>query len=74
MTPKFFRSPSAFRAWLTKHHATSRELLVGFHKKASRKPSITWPESVGEALCFGWIDGIRKRLDEDSDTIRFRRA
>jgi uncharacterized protein YdeI (YjbR/CyaY-like superfamily) len=71
MTPAFFRSPAAFRAWLAKHHATTRELLVGFHKKGSGKPSMTWPESVDEALCFGWIDGIRKRLDDDSYTIRF---
>ncbi len=71
MKPKFFRTPSAFRAWLTKHHAGTPELLVGFYKKGSGKPSITWPESIDEALCFGWIDGIRKRLDEDSYTIRF---
>ena len=71
MKPRFFRSPSAFRAWLTKHHAATQELLVGFHKKGSGKPSMTWPESVDEALCFGWIDGIRKRLDDDRYTIRF---
>jgi len=71
MTPKFFRSPSAFRAWLTKHHTTTRGLLVGFHKKGSGKPSMTWPESVAEALCFGWIDGIRRRVDDDSYAIRF---
>lgn len=71
MQPKFFRSPSAFRAWLTKHHAAKRELLVGFRKKGSGKPSMSWPESVDEALCFGWIDGVRKRVDDDSYTIRF---
>jgi uncharacterized protein YdeI (YjbR/CyaY-like superfamily) len=71
MKPKFFRSPSVFRVCLSKHHATTGELLVGFHKKGSGKPSMTWPESVDEALCFGWIDGIRKRLDDDSYTIRF---
>ena len=71
MKPKFFRQPSAFRAWLAKNHATAGELLVGFHKKGSGKPSMTWPESVDEALCFGWIDGIRKSLDDDSYTIRF---
>jgi uncharacterized protein YdeI (YjbR/CyaY-like superfamily) len=71
MTPKFFRSPFAFRVWLTKHYATTRELLVGFHKKDSGTPSMTWPESIDEALCFGWIDGIRRRLDDDSYTIRF---
>jgi uncharacterized protein YdeI (YjbR/CyaY-like superfamily) len=71
MTPKFFRSPSAFRAWLAKHHETAGEVLVGLHKKGSGKPSMTWPESIDEALCFGWIDGIRRRLDHDSYTIRF---
>ena len=71
MKPRFFRSPSAFRAWLTEHHATTSELLVGFYKKGSGKPSMTWPESVDEALCFGWIDGIRKRIDDDGYTIRF---
>jgi len=69
--PQFFRSPSAFRAWLTKRHAVAPELLVGFHKKDSGRPSMSWPESVDEALCFGWIDGIRRRLDDDSYTIRF---
>jgi uncharacterized protein YdeI (YjbR/CyaY-like superfamily) len=71
MKPTFFRSPAAFRAWLVKHHVTKRELLVGFHKKGSGRPSMTWPESVDEALCFCWIDGIRKRLDDDSYSIRF---
>src|ERR1700683_4529438 len=69
--PKFFRTPSDFRAWLEANHATAGELLVGFHKKGSGKPSMTWTESVDEALCVGWIDGIRKRLDEVSYTIRF---
>jgi uncharacterized protein YdeI (YjbR/CyaY-like superfamily) len=67
----FFRSPSDFRKWLEQHHATAQELWVGYYKKNSNKPSITWPESVDEALCFGWIDGIRKRVDEFSYTIRF---
>jgi uncharacterized protein YdeI (YjbR/CyaY-like superfamily) len=71
MKATFFRRPSDFRAWLEKNHSTAQELLVGFHKKGSGKPSITWPESVSEALCFGWIDGIRKRVDDDSYTIRF---
>ena len=71
MKATFFRTPADFRKWLEKNHATARELLVGFHKKGSGKPSITWPESVGEALCFGWIDGIRKRVDDESYTIRF---
>jgi uncharacterized protein YdeI (YjbR/CyaY-like superfamily) len=74
--PRFFARPAQFRAWLSKHHATVPELLVGFYKRDSGKPSITWPESVDQALCFGWIDGVRRRLDEVSYTIRFtpRRA
>src|SRR6266478_493987 len=71
MLPKFFMTPAAFRKWLAANHAKSKELWVGFYKKASGKPSLTWPESVDEALCFGWIDGIRKGLDELSYTIRF---
>jgi uncharacterized protein YdeI (YjbR/CyaY-like superfamily) len=71
MHPTFFPSPADFRGWLQAHHATARELLVGFYKKGSGEPSITWPESVDEALCFGWIDGIRKSLDDRSYTIRF---
>jgi uncharacterized protein YdeI (YjbR/CyaY-like superfamily) len=69
--PKFFKTPSAFRKWLAANHAKSQELWVGFHTKNSGKPSITWPESVDEALCFGWIDGIRKNIDEESYKIRF---
>ncbi len=71
MEPTFFRSPAEFRRWLDKHHATARELWVGFCKKGSGEPSITWPESVDEALCFGWIDGIRKSIDDRSYKIRF---
>ncbi|OLC03392.1 MAG: hypothetical protein AUH45_05750 [Gemmatimonadetes bacterium 13_1_40CM_69_22] len=71
MKPRFFRSPAEFRRWLQTNGATARELLVGFHKKGSGKPSITWPESVDQALCFGWIDGIRRSLDDTSYTIRF---
>ena len=71
MKPKFFRTPADFEAWLEKNHATATELWVGFYKKDSGKPSITWPESVDNALCFGWIDGIRKRVDEISYQIRF---
>ncbi len=67
----FFETPAEWRAWLEKNHARVTELLVGFHKRDSGKPSITWPESVDEALCFGWIDGLRKRVDETSYTIRF---
>jgi uncharacterized protein YdeI (YjbR/CyaY-like superfamily) len=69
--PRFFRSPAEFRKWLEKHHATADELWVGFHKRATGKPSLTWPESVDEALCVGWIDGIRKRIDDESYKIRF---
>ncbi len=69
--PTFFPTPADFRTWLEAHHDKFRELLVGFHKKSSGKRSITWPESVQVALCFGWIDGVRKSLDENSYTIRF---
>jgi uncharacterized protein YdeI (YjbR/CyaY-like superfamily) len=71
MTPIFFDTPAAFRAWLEAHHATERELLVGFYKRHTKKPSLTWPESVDEALSFGWIDGVRKSLSVDAYTIRF---
>lgn len=67
----FFESPGEFRKWLEMHHATAKELWVGYYKKGTGKPSMTWPESVDQALCFGWIDGIRKSVDEDSYTIRF---
>jgi len=69
--PTFFARPALFRAWLERHHADKNELWVGFRKKGSGKPSITWPEAVDEALCFGWIDGVRKRLDDESYVIRF---
>jgi uncharacterized protein YdeI (YjbR/CyaY-like superfamily) len=71
VTARFFATPAAFRRWLEANHASHDELLVGFHKKGSGKRSITWPEAVDEALCFGWIDGVRKSIDEDSYTIRF---
>ena len=71
MNPTFFKSPSEFRRWLEGHHATAQELWVGFYKKASGRPSISWPESVDEALCFGWIDGVRKSVDDESYAIRF---
>jgi len=67
----FFATPEEFRAWLERNHTTTRELLVGFHKKDSGKPSMSWPESVDQALCFGWIDGIRRSLGDVSYTIRF---
>jgi uncharacterized protein YdeI (YjbR/CyaY-like superfamily) len=69
--PIFFAKAVAFRAWLEKHHQTKREQWVGFHRKASGRPSITWPEAVDEALCFGWIDGLRKTIDAESYKIRF---
>lgn len=71
MNPTFFATPSAFRAWLREHHGAAAELWVGFRKKKTGLPSITWPESVDEALCFGWIDGLRKSIDESSYRIRF---
>ena len=67
----FFEKPSDLRDWLEAHSTTAHELWVGFYKKGSGRPSITWPESVDEALCFGWIDGIRKSVDDLSYTIRF---
>lgn len=70
-TPVFFPAPAEFRTWLEMNHETAPELWVGYHKKDSRKPSITWPESVDEALCFGWIDGLRKSIDATSYMIRF---
>jgi uncharacterized protein YdeI (YjbR/CyaY-like superfamily) len=71
MKPKFFETPAAWRGWLEKYHGQRQELLVGFYKKGSGKPSITWPESVDGALCFGWIDGIRRNIDDVSYSIRF---
>ena len=68
---RYFRSPAEFRAWLGKHHEKAPELWVGFHKRATGEPSLTWPESVDEALCYGWIDGVRKRIDDDRYKIRF---
>ncbi len=69
--PKFFATAAAFGDWLGQHGATEVELIVGFHKRGSGLASMTWPESVDEALCFGWIDGVRKRIDELSYQIRF---
>ena len=71
MKALFFATPTDFREWLERNHDTAPELLVGFYKKSSGRRSITWPESVDEALCFGWIDGIRRTIDEESYTIRF---
>jgi uncharacterized protein YdeI (YjbR/CyaY-like superfamily) len=69
--PQFFATPSDWRTWLEKHYASKTELWVGFYKHDSGRPSITWPESVDGALCFGWIDGIRKSVDAASYMIRF---
>ncbi|MDQ6695416.1 MAG: YdeI/OmpD-associated family protein [Chloroflexota bacterium] len=71
MEPIFFPTQIEFRAWLEEHHETEQELWVGFYKKGSGTPSITWPQAVDEALCFGWIDGIRKSIDDVSYKIRF---
>jgi uncharacterized protein YdeI (YjbR/CyaY-like superfamily) len=74
--PRYFKSQAEFRRWLEAHHASERELVVGFYKKASGKGGIGYKDAVDEALCFGWIDGIKKRVDEASYTHRFtpRRA
>jgi uncharacterized protein YdeI (YjbR/CyaY-like superfamily) len=74
--PAFFSTPARFRQWLTKNHDRADELWVGYYRKGSGRPSITWPESVDQALCFGWIDGIRKKVDHESYKVRFtpRRA
>ncbi len=70
-SPVFFATPEEFRAWLEENHATARELWVGYTKKGAGRASITWPESVDEALCFGWIDGIRRSVDDTSYMNRF---
>ena len=71
MTPRFFATQKEFRKWLEKNHKKETELLVGFHKVNSDKISMTWSQSVDQALCFGWIDGVRKSIDKDSYQIRF---
>ena len=71
MTAVFFRSPAELREWFAQHSAEATEFLIGFYNKASGEPSVTWPESVDEALCVGWIDGIRRNVDERRYTIRF---
>ena len=71
MQPTFFATPDKWRAWLARHHATAAELLVGFYKRDTGRPSITWPESVDHALCYGGIDGVRKSLGAECYTIRF---
>lgn len=71
MTPTFFQNQTDFRKWLEKNHKIEIELLVGYYKVDSGKPSMTWSQSVDEALCFGWIDGVRKSIDKDSYQVRF---
>ena len=71
MKPMFFSTPAEFRTWLERNHDSASELLIGFHKKASGKKSITYAEALDEALCFGWIDGVRKKLNETSYVQRF---
>jgi uncharacterized protein YdeI (YjbR/CyaY-like superfamily) len=71
MAPTFFSNQTEFREWLKTNHAKEIELLVGFYKVGSSKPSMNWPQSVDQAICFGWIDGIRKSIDEESYCIRF---
>ena len=69
--PIYFASAADFRAWLAKHHARASEVVAGFYKRGTGKPSMTWNESVDEALCFGWIDGVRRSVDANRYTIRF---
>jgi uncharacterized protein YdeI (YjbR/CyaY-like superfamily) len=69
----YFPNAAALRKWFARHHATAADLWIGFYKRETGKPSVTWPESVDEALCVGWIDGIRKRIDDERYTIRFTR-
>ncbi|GAB4407680.1 MAG: YdeI/OmpD-associated family protein [Bacteroidia bacterium] len=69
--PRYFDTPAALDAWFEAHSETATELWVGYYKKDSGVPSITWPESVEVALCYGWIDGIRKKVDAQCCTIRF---
>jgi uncharacterized protein YdeI (YjbR/CyaY-like superfamily) len=69
--PTFFAKGSDFYKWLEKNHEKETELIVGFWKTHTAKPSMTWSESVDQVLCFGWIDGVRRSIDEDSYTIRF---
>lgn len=71
MAARFFTTQEKFREWLIQYHHTENELLVGFYKVGTKKPSMTWSESVDQALCFGWIDGVRKSIDEESYSIRF---
>ena len=69
--PQFFETAAAFRSWLEQNGGSEPELLLAYYKKGSRRPSITYPESVDEALCCGWIDGVRRSLNDEAYTIRF---
>ena len=71
MTPKFFPTESDFRQWLEENHDRENELIVGFYRVRSGKPSMTWSEAVDQALCFGWIDGVRRKIDDESYCNRF---
>ena len=71
MKPIFFATPREWRAWLEKNHDSKNEVLVGFHRKSSGRPTMTWSEAVDQALCFGWIDGVRRSVDETSYYNRF---
>lgn len=71
MTATFFETQTEFRKWLEKHHKKETELIVGYYKLSSGKPSMTWSQSVDQALCFGWIDGVRRSIDKESYSIRF---
>jgi uncharacterized protein YdeI (YjbR/CyaY-like superfamily) len=71
LKPRYFATFEEWHVWLADHHAGETELLVGFHKRGSGRPSLTWPQSVDGALCFGWIDGVRRRVDDERYTIRF---
>ena len=71
MTPRFFKTPGHLRRWLEKNHASATELWIGMYRKASGKGGMSYEEALEEALCFGWIDGLRKRLDEESYVQRF---
>jgi uncharacterized protein YdeI (YjbR/CyaY-like superfamily) len=71
MRPSFFTTAAELRAWFKIHHANTSELLIGFHKKASGRPSVTYHEALDEALSVGWIDGVRKSIGDESYTIRF---
>jgi uncharacterized protein YdeI (YjbR/CyaY-like superfamily) len=71
MTPIFFPNTEEFRKWLKKNHQSEKELIVGYYKVGTKRPSMTWSDSVDEALCFGWIDGVRRSIDNEAYCIRF---